>query len=65
MDYIIESVPFTNCEEEPRIHSIIKDLIKKNEVPDYEAFTKESEQKRLKRKRKVSAKIKLLFLIYI
>lgn len=54
MDHIIESVPFTNCEEEPRIHNIIEALIKKGEVPEYKAFTEESEQKKLRRKRKVS-----------
>ncbi|KAJ8670712.1 hypothetical protein QAD02_001971 [Eretmocerus hayati] len=52
MDYILESVPFTNCEEEPRLHDIIQDLIKKGEVPEFKAFTEESEKKKLRRKRK-------------
>ncbi|XP_017796346.1 PREDICTED: dnaJ homolog subfamily C member 9 isoform X2 [Habropoda laboriosa] len=52
MDYILESVPFTSCEEEPRIHSIIQELIEKGEVPEYEAFTQESEKKKQRRKRK-------------
>lgn len=67
MDHIIESVPFTNCEEEPRIHNIIKDLIDKGEVPEYKTFTEESEQKKLRRKRKVSNKflISNFFNIYL
>ena len=55
MDYILESVPFTNCEEEPRLHEIIQDLIKKGEVPEYKSFTEENEKKKLRRKRKVSS----------
>ncbi|XP_014216359.1 J domain-containing protein CG6693 [Copidosoma floridanum] len=52
MDHILESVPFTNCEEEPRLKAIILDLIEKGEVPEYKQFTEESEKKRLRRKRK-------------
>ncbi|XP_001601586.1 dnaJ homolog subfamily C member 9 [Nasonia vitripennis] len=52
MDYILESVPFTSCEEEPRLHKIINDLIEKGEVPEFESFTKEDERKRMRRKRK-------------
>jgi len=52
MDHILESVPFTNCEEEPRLKAIIQDLIEKDEVPEYKQFTEESEKKRLRRKRK-------------
>lgn len=54
MDYVLESVPFTNCEEEPRLHAIINDLIKKGEVPEFKSFTEEDDKKRLRRKRKVS-----------
>ncbi|KAL7301489.1 hypothetical protein TKK_0005926 [Trichogramma kaykai] len=53
MNYILEAVPFTNCEEEPRLHSIIRDLIEKGEVPEYKQFTEEDEKKRLRRKRRV------------
>ncbi|XP_014226160.1 dnaJ homolog subfamily C member 9-like [Trichogramma pretiosum] len=52
MNYILEAVPFTNCEEEPRLHSIIRDLIEKGEVPEYKQFTEEDEKKRLRRKRR-------------
>lgn len=53
MDYILEAVPFTNCEEEPRLHAMIKDLIEKGEVPEYKSFTEEEDKKKLRRKRKV------------
>ncbi|XP_011505424.1 PREDICTED: dnaJ homolog subfamily C member 9 [Ceratosolen solmsi marchali] len=52
MDYILESVPFTNCDEEPRLHSIIQDLITKGEVPEFKNFTQENKKKKLLRKRK-------------
>ena len=55
MDYILEAVPFTNCDEEPRLHAIIEDLIVRGEVPEYKSFTKEDEKKKQRRKRKVSA----------
>lgn len=54
MDYILEAVPFTNCDEEPRLHAIIEKLIEEEEVPEYTEFTNESEKKKLRRKRKVS-----------
>ncbi|KAF3422162.1 hypothetical protein E2986_04768 [Frieseomelitta varia] len=52
MDYILETVPFTNCDDEPRIHSIIQGLIEKGEVPEYKAFTEENDKKKQRRKRK-------------
>lgn len=55
MDYILEAVPFTNCDEEPRLHEIVQKLIDSGEVPEYKSFTEEASAKREKRKRKVSA----------
>ncbi|XP_015588466.1 dnaJ homolog subfamily C member 9 [Cephus cinctus] len=52
MDYILETVPFTNCEEEPRLHAIIQKLIAAGEVPEFKGFTKENEKKKQRRKRK-------------
>ncbi|XP_074116127.1 dnaJ homolog subfamily C member 9-like [Cotesia typhae] len=52
MDYILEAVPFTNCDEEPRLHAIIQKLIEDGEVPEYKAFTNENEKKKARRKRK-------------
>lgn len=57
MDYILEAVPFTNCDEEPRLHAIIEKLIEEKQVPEYKSFTNENEKKRLRRKRKVSTHI--------
>ncbi|XP_076301375.1 J domain-containing protein CG6693-like [Lasioglossum baleicum] len=42
MDYILETVPFTSCDDEPRLHDIIQGLIEKGEVPEYKAFTEEN-----------------------
>lgn len=56
MDYILETVPFTSCDDEPRLHSIIQGLIEKGEVPEYKAFTEENDKKKQRRKRKVSTK---------
>lgn len=52
MDYILEAVPFTNCDEEPRLHEIIQKLVEAGEVPEYESFTKEDDKKKKRRKRK-------------
>lgn len=56
MDYILEAVPFTNCEEEPRLHDIIQNLIAQKEVPEYKEFFQEDEKKKQRRQRKVSLK---------
>lgn len=64
MDYILETVPFTNCDDEPRLHSIIQGLIEKGEVPEYKAFTQENDKKKQRRKRKVSIKKKNIKIIY-
>lgn len=52
MDYIFNCVPFSNCEEEPRYHAVIAKLIEAGEVPEFKAFTEESEKKKLRRKKK-------------
>ncbi|KAK0173342.1 hypothetical protein PV328_006557 [Microctonus aethiopoides] len=52
MDYILEAVPFTHCDEEPRLHAIIEKLIEEKQVPEYKSFTSEDEKKKLRRKRK-------------
>lgn len=53
MDFILEAVPFTNCDEEPRLKKIIQKLIDDGEVPEFEQFLNESPQKAAKRRRKV------------
>lgn len=57
MDYILETVPFTNCDDEPRLHDIIQSLIENGEVPEYKDFTQESDKKKQRRKRKVSEQL--------
>lgn len=59
MDYILEAVPFTNCDEEPRLHAIIEGLIESGEVPEFKAFTNENDKKKQRRKRKVRYQINL------
>nr|CAD7410212.1 unnamed protein product [Timema cristinae] len=53
MDLILELVPFTNTDEEPRLKKLIQGLIDRGEVPAFPAFTHESAQKKANRKRKV------------
>ncbi|XP_069687583.1 dnaJ homolog subfamily C member 9 [Periplaneta americana] len=52
MDFILEAVPFTNTEEEPRLRELIQQFIDEGTVPAYKAFTDESPRKRERRKRK-------------
>jgi DnaJ family protein C protein 9 len=53
MDFILEAVPFSHTDEEPRLRELIQGLMDKGEVPEYKAFTNEAPRKREKRKRKV------------
>jgi len=57
MDFILEAVPFTHTEEEPRLRELIQGLIDKGDVPEYKAFTDETPRKRERRKRKVTENI--------
>lgn len=52
MDFILEAVPFTHTEEEPRLKDLIQGMIDEGEVPVYKAFTDETPKKRERRKRK-------------
>ncbi|XP_044734477.1 dnaJ homolog subfamily C member 9 [Chrysoperla carnea] len=52
MDYILETVPFTNCDDEPRLHELVRKMIDDGEVQEYKSFTQEPEAKKLKRRRK-------------
>jgi len=53
MDFILEVVPFSHTDEEPRLRELIQGLIDKGDVPGYKAFTNETPKKRERRKRKV------------
>ncbi|CAG5088930.1 Similar to DNAJC9: DnaJ homolog subfamily C member 9 (Homo sapiens) [Cotesia congregata] len=61
--YTDKAVPFTNCDEEPRLHAIIQKLIEDGEVPEYKAFTNENEKKKARRKRKVRKILEFIFLL--
>lgn len=52
MDFILEAVPFSHTDEEPRLRELIQGLIDKGDVPEYKAFTNETPRKRERRKRK-------------
>lgn len=60
MDIILESVPFTNCEDEPRLKEMVKEWIAKDEVPEYKLFTEEPEAKRRRRHRKYEKEKKIV-----
>lgn len=62
MDFILEAVPFSHTDEEPRLRELIQGLIDKGDVPEYKAFTNETPKKRERRKRKV---IQYLSHIYV
>lgn len=49
---MIDTVPFMDVEDEPRIAIIIQELIDSEEVPDYKIFTNEPKQKRDRRHKK-------------
>jgi len=52
MDRILEMVPFSNCENEPRIINIVKDMVDTGEVEEYSRFFNEPKQKKKQRQRK-------------
>lgn len=63
MDYILESVLFSNCDDEPRLQSMVEKLIEANQVPRYKNFFQEEEKRRQKRRRKVCCKSICVFIL--
>ncbi|XP_061183153.1 dnaJ homolog subfamily C member 9-like [Saccostrea echinata] len=55
MDGIIDSVMCATIEDEARFTKILKQLIRKKEIPDFPAFSKEGKKKKAERKRKHEA----------
>ena len=53
MDIILESVMCATIDDEERFVKILKNLIKKGDLPEFTAFTKESKRKRAERKKRV------------
>lgn len=58
-DRILEMVPFSNCDSEPRIIEIVRKLVEDGEVEEYDAFFKEPQRKKNKRRRKFENEKKL------
>jgi len=58
MDVILEMVPFSNCDNEPRILEIVRQMVDDGEVPEYKAFFNESKVKKLRRRKKWDAEKK-------
>lgn len=52
MNRLLEMVPFSNCENEPRYIKVIEELIEEGEVERYECFFNESKAKKMRRKKK-------------
>ncbi|KAJ3665514.1 hypothetical protein Zmor_001006 [Zophobas morio] len=52
MDLILEMVPFSNCDSEPRILEIVRKMIDDGEVEEYPRFFNESKQKKARRRNK-------------
>lgn len=58
MDFIFNSVPFMTIESEPRIIEIVKEMIQKEEVPEYQLFLNEPKAKRTRRHKKYAREAK-------
>ncbi|RZC37004.1 J domain-containing protein [Asbolus verrucosus] len=52
MDLVLEMVPFSNCDSEPRIQEIVRNMIDNGEVEEYPGFFNESKQKKTRRRNK-------------
>ncbi|XP_053673942.1 J domain-containing protein CG6693 [Anopheles nili] len=58
-NYMMQTVPFMTCEDEPRIADIVQEMIDSKEVPEYAIFTKEPKAKRDRRHKKYAREAKL------
>ncbi|XP_057667068.1 dnaJ homolog subfamily C member 9 [Diorhabda carinulata] len=52
MDTILEMLPFSDCDSEPRIIEIVQKMVDNGEVERYNTFFNESKQRKLRRRRK-------------
>lgn len=59
MDLILERVPFSTCDNEPRIKDIVRKMIDNGEVEEYDGFFNEKKQKALRRRKKWEKEKKL------
>lgn len=58
IDYMHNCVPFMSCKDEPRIITIVQEMIASGEVPEYKIFTKEPEYKKERRRKKEAKEAK-------
>lgn len=52
MNVILEQVPFSNCDSEERIISIVRRLVDSDELPEYKRFFNEPKASKLRRRKK-------------
>ena len=53
MEQILENVLCCTVDDEPRFAEILTDLVNKEELPEYQAFTKENKKQKTGRRKKV------------
>lgn len=58
MNFMFQAVPFMTVESEPRIIEVVKEMIKNEEVPEYEQFVNEPKAKRNRRHKKYKIEAK-------
>lgn len=58
INFMFQSVPFMTIESEPRIMDVVKEMIKNEEVPEYEQFVNEPKAKRNRRHKKYKIEAK-------
>ncbi|XP_053663038.1 J domain-containing protein CG6693 [Anopheles marshallii] len=59
INFMMQTVPFMTCEDEPRIAEIVQEMIDQKEVPEYAIFTKEPKDKRNRRHKKYAREAKI------
>ncbi|XP_052896510.1 J domain-containing protein CG6693 [Anopheles moucheti] len=59
INFMMQTVPFMTCEDEPRIAVIVQEMIDQKEVPEYVIFTKEPKEKRNRRHKKYAREAKI------
>lgn len=52
MDILLELVAFSNCDSEPRLMNIVREMVDNGEVEEYECFFNENKAKKTRRHRK-------------
>ncbi|XP_060535389.1 J domain-containing protein CG6693 [Cylas formicarius] len=55
MNVILEMVPFSNCDSEPRIIEIVREMVNNGEVVEYDGFFNERKAKKMRRRKKWDA----------